>query len=120
MLTARPPRPCAPPQGASTICVDALRRICRRLHVPAGAKEKKEVLGPYKLAVAKISAGVPLQVRKIPGGGVARQLWGGASGPALFIANSPPPIPPFPHNVHVHTPAAATPPPARPRSPTPW
>ncbi|KIY91637.1 hypothetical protein MNEG_16326 [Monoraphidium neglectum] len=50
-------------QGAAALSVDGFRRICRRLHNPTSQKEKREVLGPYRLAVAKLSAATPIQVR---------------------------------------------------------
>jgi hypothetical protein len=60
--TTHPHPPPPTPQGAAAMSIDVWRRICRRLHNPTSNKEKKEVLGPYRLAVAKISAAVPLQV----------------------------------------------------------
>jgi len=59
------------------MCVDVWRRICRRLHNPTSNKEKREVLGPYRLAVAKIAAGVPLQVGVgwVRSSGLVRLCW---------------------------------------------
>ena len=50
-------------QGAAAAPVDAWKRVARRLHNPASERERHEVLNPYRLAVAKVAAAAPLQVR---------------------------------------------------------
>ena len=61
--------------------LDIWRRICRRLHNPTSQREKREVLAPYRLAVAKVAAAAPLQVGRPRGGGAACSKPATAAGP---------------------------------------
>lgn len=127
-------------QGATNMATHVWRRISRRLHVPKSQKEKREVLTPLRLAVAKIFAGTPIQVGPGPRlsshlgllcglcslggrvGGVVAVLGGGAvhfgsahatPGWSLFTwpRQLAGTLPPLPGNPAKHPPLAAAPPP---------